>query len=35
MIGEVLAFAGACFVLIAAIGVVRFDHSLALLHSLS
>lgn len=35
VIGELLAFAGACFVLLAAIGVVRFDHALARMHALA
>ena len=35
VIGEALALAGACFVLLAAIGTVRFDHALARMHALS
>jgi len=35
VIGELLALLGAALVLLAAIGVVRFDHALARLHALA
>lgn len=35
MIGEILALGGALFLLLSAVGVVRFDHALARMHALA